>query len=70
MMGWYQITSFLFTNGLRIFFGIYLVMEVLKLSGDRRKARVLSACAAVIVTILSCLTARQTYVTGYITDAG
>ncbi len=26
MMGWYQITSFLFTNGLRIFFGLYLVV--------------------------------------------
>ena len=64
MMGWYQITSFLFTNGLRIFFGLYLVMAVLKLSGDRKKAGVLSACAAVFITLLSCLPIPQIYITG------
>lgn len=64
MMGWYQITSFLFTNGLRIFFGLYLVMAVLKVSRDRKKAGVLSACAAVFITLLSCLPVSQIYITG------
>ncbi|MDE7323046.1 MAG: GHKL domain-containing protein [Lachnospiraceae bacterium] len=64
MMGWYQITSFLFTNGLRVFFGIYLVMSVLKLAGDRKKAGVLSACAAVCITSLYCLPVPQIYITG------
>ena len=64
MMGWYQIISFLLTNGLRIFFGLYLVMAVLKLSGDRKKAGVLSACAAVFITLLSCLPIPQIYIAG------
>ena len=64
MMGWYQIISFLFTNGLRIFFGLYLVMAVLKLSGDMKKAGVLSACAAVFITLLSCLPIPQIYIAG------
>lgn len=64
MMGWYQIISFLFTNGLRIFLCLYLVMAVLKLSGDRKKAGVLSACTAVFITLLSCLPIPQTYITG------
>lgn len=63
MMGRYQIISFLFTNGLRLFFGIYLVMAVLKLSGDRKRAGVLSACAAVMITLLSCLSIPQIYIT-------
>lgn len=63
MMGRYQIISFLITNGLRLFFGIYLVMEVLKLSGDRKRAGALSACAAVMITLLSCLSIPQIYVT-------
>lgn len=64
MMGWYQIISFLFTNGLRVFFGIYLVMAALKLSGDRKKAGVLSACAGVFITLLSCLPIPQIYMIG------
>ncbi len=64
MMSWYQITSFLFTNGLRIFFGLYLVIEVLKLSGNRKKAGVFSACSAVFITLLSCLPVPQIYITG------
>ena len=64
MMGWYQIISFLFTNGLRIFFGIYLVMAVLKLSGDRKKVGILSVCTAVFVTMLSYLDVRQIYIIG------
>ena len=64
MMGWYQITSFLFTNGLRIFFGLYLVMAVLKLSGSMKKVGVLSACAAVFITLLSCLPIPQIYIIG------
>ncbi|MDE7204724.1 MAG: ATP-binding protein, partial [Lachnospiraceae bacterium] len=64
MMGWYQIISFLFTNGLRIFLCLYLVMAVLKLSGDRKKAGVLSACAAVFITLLSCLPIPQIYIAG------
>lgn len=64
MMGWYQITSFLFTNGLRIFLCFYLVMAALKLSGDRKKAGILSACAAVFITLLSWLAIPQIYITG------
>lgn len=64
MMNWYQITSFLFTNGLRIFFGFYLVMAVLKLSADRRKAGILSAFAAVFITALSYFGVTQLYMTG------
>ncbi|MFG6358918.1 MAG: GHKL domain-containing protein [Acetatifactor sp.] len=64
MMGWYQIISFLFTNGLRIFFGLYLVMVVLKVSGDRKRAGVLSAFGAVFITALSCLTVPQIYIAG------
>lgn len=64
MMGWYQITSSFFTDGLRIFFGLYLVMEVLKLPGARKKVGALSFCAAVFTAILSCLAVRQLYITG------
>ncbi len=64
MTGWYQIISFLFTNGLRIFLCLYLVMKVLKLSGDRKKAGVLSACAAVFITLLSCLPAPPIFIAG------
>ncbi len=64
MMGWYQIISSFFTNGLRIFFGLYLVMAALKLSGNMKKAGVFSACASVFVTMLSCPDIRQIYITG------
>lgn len=64
MMGWYQMISFLFTNGLRIFFGLYLVMAVLKGSGDRKRAGVFSAFGAVFITALSCLTVPQIYIVG------
>ena len=64
MMDCYQIISFLFTNGLRIFLCLYLVMAVLKLSSDRKKAGVLSACTAAFITLLSCLPIPQTYITG------
>lgn len=63
-MSCYQIASFLFTNGLRIFLGLYLVIVVLKLSGDIKQVGVLSACAAIFITVLSCLTTRQIYLTG------
>ena len=64
MMGWYQIISFLFTNGLRIFLCLYLVMAVLKLSGDRKRVGVLSACTAVFITLLSCLPIAQIFIAG------
>ena len=64
MMGWYQITSFLFTNGLRIFLCLYLVTAVLKLSGDRKKVGVLSACTAVFITLLSYMPIPQIYTAG------
>ncbi len=64
MMGWYQMTSFFFTDWLRIFFGLYLVMAALKLSGDRKKAGILSACASAFAAMLSCLDVRQIYITG------
>jgi len=64
MMGWYQVISFFFTDWLRIFFGLYLVMAALKLSGDRKKAVVLSACASAFAAMLSRLDVRQIYITG------
>ncbi len=64
MMGWYQIISFVFTNGLRIFLCLYLVMVVLKLSGDRKRVGVLSACMAVFITLLSCLPIAQIFIAG------
>ena len=39
-------------------------MKVLKLSGDRKKAGVLSACAAVFITLLSCLPAPPIFIAG------
>lgn len=64
MMDWYQIISFFFTNGLRIFFGLYLIMEVMKLSGDRKKAGFLSGFAAVFVTVLTALNVPLMYAAG------
>ena len=64
MMGLYQIISFVFTNGLRIFLCLYLVMVVLKLSGDRKRVGVLSACTAVFITLLSCLPIPQIFIAG------
>lgn len=58
-MTWYQILSFFFTNGLRIFLGLYLVVVLLKLSGKNEKAAALSACVAVCITMLSCFPVRQ-----------
>lgn len=59
-----QIISYLFTNGLRIFGCLYLVIAVLKVAADWKKAGILSAVAAVFVTVLSTLYAAQIYVTG------
>lgn len=59
-----QIISFFFTNGLRIFVGFYLVMAVLKLAADRRKAGILSAFASVLITVLSYFGVTQLYMTG------
>ena len=64
MMGWYQVISFLFTNGLRLFFGIYFVMVALKLSNDLKKSAVFSVCGAAFVTALSCMAVRQICITG------
>ncbi len=64
MTGGYQIISFLFTNGLRIFLCLYLVMSVLNLSVGRKKGGVLSVCVAVFITLLSCLPIPQIYITG------
>lgn len=59
-----QIISYLFTNGLRIFFGLYLVMTVLKLSADRKKAGILCAFTTVSITVLSYFDVSQLYMTG------
>lgn len=63
-MNGYQIISYLFANGLRIFVCLYLVIAVLKEAADWKKAGILSALAAVFVTVLSTLHAAQIYVTG------
>lgn len=64
MMAWYQILSFFLTNGLRIFFGLYLAVTLLKLSGDMKKAIAFSACAAVCITAVSCFPIGQIYIAG------
>lgn len=63
MNGW-QIISYFFTNGLRIFVCLYLVIAVWKVSADWKKAGLFSALAAVLVTVLSTLQVAQIYVTG------
>ena len=64
MMTWYQILSFFFTNGLRIFFGLYLVITLQQSAGNRIKASVISMCAAAFITALSCFPIQQFYLTG------
>ena len=63
-MTWYQILSFFFTNGLRIFLCLYLVITLLKPSGNIRKAAALSVCTAVCITALSCFPIQQFYLVG------
>ena len=66
-MTWYQILSFFLTNGLRIFFGMYLAITLLDLSGNVKKAAAFSvctACAAVCITVLSGFPIRQIYIAG------
>ncbi len=64
MMAWYQILSFFLTNGLRIFFGLYLAVTLLKLSGNMKKAAAFSVCAAVCITVFSCFPIGQIYIAG------
>ncbi len=64
MMTWYQILSFFFTNGLRIFLGLYLVITLQQLTGNKKKAGIVSVCAAVFITALSCFSVQQFYLTG------
>lgn len=64
MMTWYQILSFFFTNELRIFWGLYLVISLQQLTGNRIKASVISVCATTFITVLSCFPIQQLYLTG------
>ena len=64
MMTWYQILSLFFTNGLRIFLGLYLVTTLLKLSGNMMKATALSVCASACITALSCFPIQQFFPLG------
>lgn len=64
MMEWYQVISAFFTNGLRIVIGMYLVISVLKLSVDRRKAGIFSLCMAALITVMSCFYVRPFYIAG------
>lgn len=64
MMTWYQILSFFFTNGLRIFLGLYLVITLQQLTGNRKKASIVSkCCATAFITVLSCVPIQQSYYT-------
>ncbi len=63
-MTWYQILSFFFTNGLRIFLGLYFVITLQQLTGNRKKAGIASVCAAAFLTALSCFSIQQFYLTG------
>lgn len=64
MMTWDQILSFFFTNGLRICSGLYLVITIQHLTGNRKKAGAVSACASAFITVLSCFGIPQFYLTG------
>lgn len=64
MMTWYQILPFFFTNGLRIFLGLYLVITLQQLAGNMKKASVISVCVAAFITVLSCFPIQQFYLTG------
>lgn len=64
MMTWHQMLSFFFTNGLRIFLGLYLVITLQQLAGNRKKASVISVCAAAFITLLSCFPIQQLYLKG------
>ena len=64
MMTWYQILSFFLTNGLRIFLGLYLVITLQQLTGNRKKASVISVCATAFITILSCFSIQLFLMTG------
>lgn len=64
MMTWYQMFSFFFTNELRIFLGLYLVITLQQLTGNKKKAGVISVCAAAFITVLSCFSIQQFYLTG------
>ena len=44
--------------------GLYLVATLLQLSGNMRKAAILSVCEAVCITILSCFSIRQFFTLG------
>ncbi|MDE7362378.1 MAG: GHKL domain-containing protein [Oscillospiraceae bacterium] len=59
MMAWYQMLSFFFTNGLRIFWGLYLVKTVLQIPVNTKKTGSISAGAAVFITALSCFLSSQ-----------
>lgn len=63
-MTWYQVISSFLTNGLRIFLGLYLVVALLKLSENMKKAILLSICAAAGITVLSCFPIQQFYIVG------
>ncbi|MCM1065154.1 MAG: GHKL domain-containing protein [Eubacterium sp.] len=64
MMAWYQILSFFLTNCLRIFLGLYLVIALQQLTGNKKKASVISVGAAAFITVLSCFPIGQFYLTG------
>ncbi len=69
-MTWYQILFFFLTNGLRMFFGMYLAITLLDLSANMKKAVAFSkccacaACASVCITVLSVFPIQQIYIGG------
>ncbi len=63
-MAWYQILSFFLTNGLREFLGLYLVITLLKLPGNMKKAGAVSIGASTFITVLSCFPVSQVYLIG------
>ncbi len=63
-MAWYQILSFFLTNGLRVFLGLYLVITLLKLPGNTKKAGAVSTGTAAFITALSCFSVSQVYLIG------
>ncbi len=64
MINWYLTLSFFLTGWIRAFWGLYLILILLRLPAGWRRAAALSGCTAACVTLLSFFTTRQFYLLG------
>lgn len=64
MMEWYQILSYICTNGIRFFLCLCLISQLLVFQRDTRKIVFLSVGAAVIITAVSLVSVSQIIIIG------